>query len=141
MSISKRVKIIMPDEKTQAARQREVDERAPWVTVETIRFDPASDSIGLVMQSGIKLSIPRSLVEELDDITTDDLRNIRIGAGGDVIELDDLDIHIYAPGLFRDLLGLNAGQRVGGRSRSAAKIKAARANGASGGRPRKPVAK
>ena len=141
MSVAKRVNIIMPDARTIAARQREVDELAPFVTIESIRYDRRSDRFELAMQSGINLSIPRSRIEEFEDIAADALEQVQVGLGGDVIEHDDLDIHIYAPGLFRDILGLNIGQRKGGRSRSKVKIAASRANGAAGGRPRKAVAK
>jgi len=139
MSNSKPAKIIIPDERTVAARQRAEDERAAWTTIKSIRYAPTNRRFELAMQSGVTLSIPRSYIKELEEVDLNALKDVQIGGGGDVIELDDLDIHIYAPGLFRDILGLNAGQRKGGSARSAAKTAAARANGASGGRPLKAV--
>jgi hypothetical protein len=141
MSNSKRVKIIVPDERTVAARQRAEDERAVWTTIESIRYDPTNRQFILVMKSGVTLSIPRSHIDELNEVASDALKDVRVGGGGDVIEFSDLDIHIYAPGLLRDIFGLNVGQRNGGRSRSTAKIAAARANGAAGGRPTKAMTK
>jgi hypothetical protein len=137
MSNSKRVKIIVPDERTVAARQRAEDERALWTTIESIRYDSTNRQFRLVMQSGVTLSIPRSHIDELDEVDNDALKDVQVGGGGDVIEFSDLGIHISAPGLFRDIFGLNVGQRNGGRSRSTAKIAAARVNGAAGGRPAK----
>jgi hypothetical protein len=81
--------------------------------------------------------MPRPNIEEFAGVSSDNLKRVRIGIGGDVIELAHLDIHISMPGLLRDLFGLNVGQRNGGRSRSAAKAAAARENGARGGRPQK----
>jgi len=140
MSGSKRVKIIMPNESTVRARQRAEDARAVWTTIESVRYDPIDNRFELVMQSGVVLSVPRPYITEFDEVDIDALKDVQIGGGGDVIELDDHEIHIYAPGLLRDIFGLNTGQRKGGRSHSAPKIAAARANGRKGGRPPRKVA-
>jgi hypothetical protein len=55
-----------------------------------------------------------------------------------------LDVDLFVPALLAGVFGTRAWMarelaRVGGQARSAAKTKAARANGAKGGRPRKTV--
>lgn len=137
MGDSKRVKVIVPDDDIIAARQRAEDERSSEYTAEDLRYVVTRDCFVIAMQSGVIVSVPRSSIDEFSAVSSENLKRVRIGMGGDVIELADLDIHISMPGLLRDLLGLNAGQRNGGRSRSAAKAAAARENGARGGRPAK----
>jgi hypothetical protein len=135
MTTAKQVKIVMPSADTIAARQNTVDDQAVTTSIEKIRYDERSARFELQMLSGIRLSIPRSQIDEFDAISPDVLKRVSAGIGGGYIELAECDVHISVPGLLRDIFGLNAGQRSGGLARSAAKAAAARANGASGGRP------
>jgi hypothetical protein len=133
---SKRVKVIVPDDDVIASRQRDEDERSSRYTAKELRYVAARDCFVITMRSGVIVSMARSSIQEFAAVSSDNLRRVRIGIGGDVIELAHLDIHISVPGLLRDLFGLNVGQRNGGRSRSVAKAAAARENGARGGRPK-----
>jgi hypothetical protein len=141
MREAKRVKIIIPNAKIQEERQRAEDEHSRAFGAAKITYNAADDCFAIAMRSGVIVSIPRSNIEEFDGAHAADLKNVQIGIGDEVVENDDLDVHISLPGLLREIFGLNAGQREGGRSRSKAKIAASRANGAAGGRPRKTAAK
>src|SRR5665213_2142371 len=121
-----RVKVVVAVHGAVAARQRVVDERSEYAA-EELRYVAARDCFVITMRSSITVTVPRSSIEEFASVSSDNLKRVRIGIGGDVIELANLDLHILIPGLLRDLFGLNAGQRNGGRSRSAAKTAAARA--------------
>ncbi len=87
------------------------------------------------MLSGFEVVIPRSLIEELAGVPRSVLaKELALGIGGEAISIPSRDIDIAVAGLLRDLVGANI-QRIGGRSTSAAKAAAARANGLKGGRP------
>jgi hypothetical protein len=137
MSGVKRVRIIIPDQSVIDARQKAEDARAAIDSAVKIQYIVAADRFALSMRSGILLSIPRACIGEFDGIDRVSLARVKVGIGGGVIELASHDIDIYLPGLLRDILGLNAGQRAGGLSRSSAKSEAARRNGTLGGRPKK----
>jgi hypothetical protein len=131
-----RVKINVPSAEKIAARQHREDERAKLVCASRVRYSPSSDTIKLTMLSGLEVIIPRRLVEEFTSVPRAVLaRELTLGIGGDAVSVPSYDIDIAVIGLLRDLVGANI-QRIGGRSRSAAKAAAARTNGRKGGRPR-----
>jgi hypothetical protein len=85
--------------------------------------------------------LPLQLLPELDGASPHDLRRVSIMGVGQAIEWPTLDQQFDVLQLLADAVGANAlmatiGQR-GGRVKSRAKARAARANGAKGGRPRK----
>lgn len=137
MSVRKSVKIVIPNESDMLARQQVEDASANAHSAKSIAYFAPEDRITLVMASGVAVQIPRSQIGEFDIMDTAALARLQIGIGGDVIEDSASDVHISVSGLLRDLFGLSARQRAGGRSRSAAKAAAARQNGARGGRPAK----
>ncbi len=93
----------------------------------------------LALRNGLAVRIPAKMIAELTTATPTQIRAVRLTPDGGTLEQRQLDIDISVPGLLRDLLGFDAQSR-GGRARSAAKVAAARANGAKGGRPRKVLA-
>jgi len=131
-----KAKILKPNEETLRRRQHEADERARFTNARSIAYIPKIDAFTLLMSSGIQLQIPRGNIEEFSQISKSELGYVELSPGGGAITLETQDLHISLPGLLRDLFGLNVGQRVGGQATSKAKITAARANGARGGRPR-----
>jgi hypothetical protein len=63
---------------------------------------------------------------------------VRISPSGDGLHWDDLDAHASLTGLMAGALNLREwAPRILGQVRSEAKARAARANGAKGGRPRR----
>jgi hypothetical protein len=107
------------------------------------RFDSDADAIEMAFKGGGSMSIPRALVPGLERASASKLEEVVLSPVGDALSWPSLDVDIYIPGLVERAFGTrlfaaSTGRR-GGRRRSKAKAAAARANGASGGRPRKRV--
>jgi hypothetical protein len=134
-----KARAIIPSDRVLAKRQRRADEWSRSFSALTIEYDPKRDDFSLKMISGIQLRIPRAIIREFNGALPKTLAKVAVGIGGDSIESAVLDVHIFLPGLLRDLFGLNLGQRIGGHTKSPAKTRAARQNGRLGGRP--PAAK
>ena len=105
------------------------------------RYDAARDAIALGFRSGGVMMIPRQVVPGLDAAPASVLAAISVSSAGDALSWPSLDVDVFVPGLVERAFGTRlfagaTGQR-GGRRRSKAKVAAARANGAKGGRPRK----
>ena len=134
------VRIKAPSAQTIAQRQRDENERARLFSASAVRYSIRTDKVTIQMLSGITHIVPRRLIDELAEIPAADLaKELTLGTGGDVISVPSYDVDISVAGLLRDLDGSNI-QRLGGRSRTAAKAAAARKNGRKGGRPRRSVA-
>jgi len=134
---AQKVKVVEPSERVTQERQRAADERAGVGNATSVRYLSKADALALTMRSGAKVIVPRAFIGELHDAPKAKLTGVALMPGGDAIAVDALDVHISIAGLLRDVFGLNAGQRAGGRARTPAKLAAVRANGAKGGRPRK----
>jgi hypothetical protein len=119
-------------------------ERARRLGNEELRRSPVSagyceetDSLWIRMPNRTRIFIPRRQIRELRGLPIAALRRIRLSKYREAIELDQCDVHISAIGLLRIVvLGQDPYARAG-RARSAAKARAARVNGAKGGRPKK----
>ena len=106
------------------------------------RYDRRTSRVIVRLHSGIELSIPPHLVEDLADATPDTLAEIEVSPSGLGLHWPQLDADLYVPALLEGQFGSKQWMAcklgtAGGRSRSPAKRSAARANGAKGGRPRK----
>ncbi len=105
-----------------------------------LEYSARSDSLNIKMPSGTIVLIPRGWMEEFRDLSKTDMKKIRLNNVRDSIEidhLDHLDIQISAAGLLRDAVFGDDPYARAGSVRSPAKARAARRNGAKGGRPRK----
>jgi hypothetical protein len=132
-----RAKIIIPPPELRAERQRVEDERSRLASASGVQYQADTDLLVLDMRSGITITLPRRLVDELADAPQATLKKeLALHVGGDALSVPSLDVDIAVAGLLRDLLGFNI-QRKGGQARSDAKAAASRANGAKGGRPHK----
>lgn len=109
-----------------------------------VRYDPRTRRITVELINGLAISVPASLLQGLATATTAQLRTGRVRGRGTALRWDTLDADIYVPALFRGVVGTRHWMaelgRAGGRTTSARKARAARANGKKGGRPRKQVA-
>ena len=127
-------------ERYAAARASGARQTADSSAVTAVRHVPRRDAIELEFASGGAVIVPRTLIRELASAPTDVLKQLTVSAGGDAIICRRLDIDIDAAGLVETVFGAPllaaAFGRRGGRQTSKAKAKAARANGAKGGRPR-----
>ncbi len=106
------------------------------------RYDAASRRIVITLRHGLELAIPVHLLQGLADAPPASLDRIDISPEGTGLHWSDLDVDLYVPALIQGLFGTRRWMasllgQAGGRARSEAKTRAARANGLKGGRPRK----
>lgn len=126
------------DEAARRASQRQQNE--PLAV--SARYDRRRNRIIISLDTGIELAFPPHLAEGLENAAPADLSQIEISPSGFGIHFPRLDADLYVPALLKGVFGSKswvAAQlgREGGKSRSRAKVAAARANGKRGGRPRK----
>jgi hypothetical protein len=108
--------------------------------LERVRYSPSRDVVALRLSSGALVEIPRLTIKELRNLNHAQLQTLTPDNAGMTLSQRDLDIDIYLPGLFSEVLGVKPSAvlgRKGGTSRSPAKRRAARRNGRRGGRPKK----
>ncbi|MGQ7248759.1 DUF2442 domain-containing protein [Halomonas sp. V046] len=131
----------MTDDVIKQAEARMAAERS-HVHATAARYDRRSNRVIVSLHTGLELAIPPHLVEGLADATPDDLSEIELSPSGLGLHWPQLDADLYVPALLegqfgsRQWMARQLGAK-GGKSRSAAKSSAARANGLKGGRPRK----
>ena len=106
------------------------------------RYDRRRDRVVVSLNSGLELAFPPAMAEGLQNATPSELANIEISPSGLGIHFPAADAHLYVPALLGGIFGSKTFMaaelgRAGGKTRSAAKSAAARANGRRGGRPRK----
>jgi hypothetical protein len=99
------------------------------------------DSVLLKMPSGTSVKIPRLWIDELRSLSKRDLKHLRLDFVREAIEVPPHDIHTSAMGLLRDAIFGEDPYARAGRATSPAKARAARRNGAKGGRPKKKTAR
>jgi len=116
----------------------------PLVTEVEYRPGPGLDLLVLKLNDGHRHVIPREDLQGLQSATKEQIARVEILGNGTGLHWPDLDVDFYVPGLLRGVYGSKKWMaeigRSGGSVRSAAKKRAARANGMKGGRPRKEVA-
>jgi hypothetical protein len=106
------------------------------------RYNRRSSRIIVTLNTGVHLTFPVKLAEGLADAPPESLAEIEISPAGLGLHWPQLDADVYVPALLQGVFGsknwmarqLGAN---GGRSRTDAKVAAARENGLKGGRPRK----
>ena len=91
-----------------------------------------------------RLVIPVEEIQGLERATPAQMKHYELLGGGTGISFPDIDADLYVPALIEGIYGnkrwmAQLGSK-GGAARTEAKRTASRANGAKGGRPRKPVA-
>jgi len=129
------------DEFTQATARASARHRA-FPPAISARYNRRLNRISVMLESGIELGFSPQDAEELHRAKPAQLQRIEITPSGLGIHFPDADADIYLPALLEGLLGSRRWMAArlghsGGKSRSAAKAAAARANGKLGGRPRK----
>lgn len=108
------------------------------------RYDRRRARVIVRLSTGVELTFPARLAQGLSDASPDDLSEIEISGAGLGLHWPRLDADLYIPALMQGVFGSRSWMARelgahGGRSRTAAKVTAARANGQKGGRPRKSV--
>lgn len=109
----------------------------------SVRYIPTRNSVVVEMNNGASLVIPRQLLQGLGDATPSQLRNVCISGRGTSLSWPDLDADFTMMSLLHGVYGgrkwMSELARQAGSATSDAKAKAARINGAKGGRPPKAV--
>jgi hypothetical protein len=106
------------------------------------RYDRASGRIVIHLSSRLDVSFSPRDAQGLENAKPSQLDEIEISPSGLGIHFPKLDADLYLPSLLEGFLGSRRWMasrlgQAGGKSRTAAKRAAARANGRIGGRPKK----
>ena len=126
----------------EAANKRAVARKAKTPTAVGAHYDRRIGRLVIDLSTGLSISFKPHEAQGLEKAKPAQLAKIEISPSGYGLHFPELDVDIYLPGLLEGFLGSKEwmasqlGKR-GGRSTSAAKSAAARANGRRGGRPKK----
>jgi hypothetical protein len=131
----------LTEEEFAAARARG-EARMRGLRAEDVRYDADRHRIVVRLTSGAEISFAPEDVEGLQTASADGLASVEVEELGLGIHFTKLDVDLYVPALLQGVVGSKRWMALqlgaaGGRSRSAAKAAASRANGKLGGRPRK----
>ena len=126
----------------ELASRRARDLQASLPRAIAAHYDRRNDSIVIELSSKLAISFSPRDAQGLENATASELEGIEITPSGFGIHFPKLDADLYLPALLEGFLGSKrwmASRRgqIGGKSRSAAKKAASRANGRLGGRPKK----
>jgi hypothetical protein len=123
-----------------AARARARAAAASEPRARHARYDRARGVIVVELTNGAFFGFPTDLAQGLRGATPDALANVEVSPSGEALHWDRLDADLRVPALLQGVFGTRAWMRelgrAGGSARSEAKARAARLNGAKGGRPR-----
>lgn len=105
-------------------------------------YDQSDDMIDVALSSGAHFRFSPRSAQILEYAKPSQLKKIEITASGYSIRFPKLDADFYLPALLEGSFGTRSWMaarlgEAGGRSRSAAKRQASRANGKLGGRPKR----
>jgi len=108
------------------------------------RYDRRRSRVVVGLNTGVEFAFPAKLAEGRSGASPEGLSEIEISPAGLGLHWPRLDADLNVPALLQGVFGSKHWMArqlgaEGGRSRTAAKIAAARANGRKGGRPRKAV--
>ena len=96
------------------------------------------------LSNGCMFGVPVAALSWLNGMSDAQLARVTLSPSGSGLLWEAEDVQLSVPGLLVSTIGTTEGMRIlaqkGGRVTSSAKAKAARANGAKGGRPRKRAA-
>jgi hypothetical protein len=104
-----------------------------------VRYNRRTRKVVIDLDNGCTLLVPPELAEGLRGVSSSALAQVQILGPGTTIAWPQLDVQFSVTGLLAGIFGTRAWMaelgRAGGRVKSAAKSRAARRNGAKGGRP------
>jgi Protein of unknown function (DUF2442) len=129
------------EEQFRKANQRARELQAQVPRAVTARYDRRTGRVVIGLSSGLEVGFLPEKAQELAGARAAELEEIEITPSGYGIHFAKLNADIYLPALLQGFYGsrkwMAAGLgRVGGASRSRAKMAASRRNGKLGGRPR-----
>jgi hypothetical protein len=108
--------------------------------IEDASYNRALDALVLRLRNGRRVIFPREDLQGLRDAPAAKVARVEVLAGVG-LHWEELDVDLYGPALLEGIYGskrwMSEIGRKGGEARSAKKAKAARRNGAKGGRPQR----
>jgi len=111
---------------------------------QTVEHIPALNLLIVGLSNGRRLVLPVEDVQGLSKATHEQIQNYELLRGGTGISFPELDVDLYVPALIEGVYGNRRWMaqlgKKGGAAKSEAKRRAAQANGAKGGRPKRTVA-
>jgi hypothetical protein len=136
-----RHKVVTTDtEIDRAIEQAKSLQKEPRVTEVEYRPEPGLDLLILQLSDGHRLLIPREALQGLHSATKEQIAQVEILGNGTGLHWPALNLDHYVPSLLQHIYGSKRWMaeigRSGGSVKSAAKKRAARANGLKGGRPK-----
>jgi hypothetical protein len=126
----------------EAAEARGREMLATEIRASAAHYDRPSGRVIVDLTNGCTYAFPARLVQDLQGAGDDELAHVEVDGLGFNLHWPTLDADLYVPALLAGVFGTRAWMtrelaRAAGQARSPAKAKAARENGAKGGRPRK----
>lgn len=107
----------------------------------SVGYDRQRGLVTVELNSGALFAFPPRLAPGLESATPEELSQVEVSPSGIGLRWEALDADLSVPALLEAVLGKEAAMRqlarAGGSVRSEAKARAARENGAKGGRPKK----
>lgn len=123
-----------------AARAREAVQRRKGLRATDVRFDRKAQRIVLELASGYLFAFPVRAIPALRAMSSAQLAAVDLHSSGISLRWDAQDVDLSVAGVLLSAIGEKEQRRqlasLAGRVSSAAKAKAARTNGAKGGRPK-----
>ena len=111
---------------------------------QTVEHIPALNLLIVGLSNGRRLVLPVEDVQGLSKATHEQIQNYELLGGGTGISFPEFDVDLYVPALIEGFYGNRRWMaqlgKKGGAAKSEAKRRAAQANGAKGGRPKRTVA-
>jgi hypothetical protein len=126
-------------EEHRAAVARGKQTKSAPTAVVRASYDAESSNLVLDLQNGAHVALPVAQIDELKAYSPEELAAVEISPARDGLLWRSIDVGISAPGLLTDFFGSAVRAQlgtIGGRRLTTAKARAARKNGAKGGRPR-----
>jgi len=129
-----------------AATRRARRKQATTPMAIAVRYNKKANRVIISLSTKVEVMFNPSDVQGLEDATPEQLSEIEISPSGFGLYFPQVDADIDVPNLLEGTMGSRKWMAArlgaeGGKARSLAKRKAARANGALGGRPRKSAAR
>jgi len=133
--------MVTPSE-IKLANERGQRMRSEFPHAVAVRYDRHNRRVVVDLSSKLTLSFSPEDAQGLENARPSELEAIELTPSGFGIHFPKLDADLYVPGLLEGLMGSKKWMAarlgaIGGQARSAAKKRAARANGKLGGRPRR----
>lgn len=141
---NKKAKVAVTDAQMESARQQALEFATSDRRAVRVVYEKKADLVTLRLTDGVRVSIPRVLLQGLEKASPAQLAKVELLGRGTGIHWPLLDVDHYVPGLLNHIFGTSRWMaelgRRGGSATSASKAAAARANGKKGGRPKERVA-